>query len=488
MHQLCLFVTAFTITTLAHAHEARVAPVPTHKVARSVIILIADGGGYNTHIATSHYTGGESAAALSGPDWVRVGCSTYPLRRQTKPIPGPEGLVQDGSLVYSSARSWDTTPIPAHEDDRKRPAHFASYAWHRQTFPDSANTATAIMSGVRTYNNAVNVNGNGEPVPSLAQLLKSAGKAVGVVTTVELSDATPAASAGTHQISRNNRADIARQIFSGSLVDVIIGGGNPDYENSGNVRYEPEYAWIGEPDWDALKNGTHPGGWTLIQSLDQFRAAAHTSTPAKRLAGVFQSFNGHQAYRSGWEQKSEAPYTVPRRTDVPTLTEMTSAAVRVIERNDKGFFLMIEGGAVDRAMHANNAGRMIEEFIEFSQTIAHINQYLDAGTQGHTWDNTLVVITADHDHIFMGAQSDTIPFQPPVDQGKGNLPGTMFHSGSHSNQLVPVIARGSGANLFLAAATRTDTHTDAQGRDFGRGPYLDQPEIFNVVLKATGVQ
>jgi len=474
------------IVTLLSASVLAAAPLaPEPQLARSVIILIADGGGYNTHVATSHYTGGDSAKVFASPDWVRVGAATYPLRRQAKPVPGPEGLAQDPAVVYSSAKAWDTTSISPEKDDSKRPARFAGYAWHRSTFPDSANTASAIVTGVRTYNNAVNVDGNGNPVESLAEVFKRGGKSVGVVTTVELSDATPAAGAGAHQFSRANRADIARQIFNGAVVDVIIGGGNPDYENSGNVRYEPEYSWIGERDWDLLKDAKHPGGWTLIQSLADFQAAAVTDSPAKRLAGVFRSFNGHQFYRSGWEQKREVPYTVPRRTDVPTLMEMTNAALRVIERNDNGFFLLIEGGAVDRAMHANNAGRMIEEFIEFSQTVDMVSAYLDAGTHGHTWQNTLVVVTADHDHLLMGSESDTTPFQPPVDKGKGNLPGTMFHSGSHSNKLVPILARGPGASGFATQATSIDTFTDSTGRHFGYGPYVQQPEIHDVILRAT---
>jgi alkaline phosphatase len=471
------------VTAMVAATPVSAAP----QSARSVIILIADGGGYNTHLATSQYTAGESSRVFASDQWVRVGVATYSLRRQTKPVPGPEGLRQDPAVVYDSAKAWDPTPIAPEKDDPKRPARFSGYAWHRATFADSANTASAIVTGVRTYNNAVNVDGNGNPVPSLAEVFKKAGKSVGVVTTVELSDATPAAGAGAHQISRVNRADIARQIFNGSVVDVIIGGGNPDYENSGNVRYEPEYSWIGETDWDLLKEAKHPGGWTLIQSLADFQAAAVTTSPAKRLAGVFHSLNGHQFYRPGWEQKLDPPYTVARRTDVPTLMEMTNAALRVVERNDNGFFLLIEGGAVDRAMHANNTGRMIEEFIEFSQTIDAVSTYLDAGTHGHTWQNTLVLVTADHDHLLMGSGSDTTAYQPPVDQGKGNLPGTMFHSGSHSNNLVPLLARGPGAAGFAAQATSIDAFTDANGQQFGRGPYLQQPEIHDVILRASGI-
>jgi alkaline phosphatase len=147
-------------------------------------------------------------------------------------------------------------------------------------------------------------------------------------------------------------------------------------------------------------------------------------------------------------------------------------------------FLVIEGGAVDRAEHANNLGRMIEERIEFDDTIAAVSAYLDANTSGNNWSNTLVIVTADHDHLLLGPDSDTIPYQPLMDRGKGQVPDYKWQNNSHSNQLVPLYARGSDAEKLAACAKRSDAYTDAQGRKFGRGAYLDETDIFAIMSGA----
>jgi len=144
-------------------------------------------------------------------------------------------------------------------------------------------------------------------------------------------------------------------------------------------------------------------------------------------------------------------------------------------------FLVIEGGAVDRAEHANNMGRMIEEKIEFDDAVAAVSAYLDANTAGNNWSNTLVIVTADHDHLLLGPDSDTVPFQDLKNNGAGHMPGYKWQNNSHSNQLVPLFARGAGANLIAGCAKRTDAYTDAQGRRFGRGTYMDDTEIFAVM-------
>ena len=88
------------------------------------------------------------------------------------------------------------------------------------------------------------------------------------------------------------------------------------------------------------------------------------------------------------------------------------------------------------------------------------------------WDSTLVLVTADHDHLFWGPESDKIPFQPLEDRGADKLPGHRWLSGEHSNALVPLHARGVGAGKLREHADREDPV---------RGPYLDQTELFRLV-------
>jgi alkaline phosphatase len=343
---------------------------------------------------------------------------------------------------------------------------------------------SAVVNGHKSYNNAINVDGNGAKLTTFAELASRAGKSVGVVTTVEFADATPAAGGGAHNVSRANHAAIASEMLNTGVLSVIMGTGNPDYDNDGGRRTTPDYGWIAAGDWVALKAGTHASGFRLIQDKAEFDALLTNANPPRKLMGIAHSFNSTQANRAGAQPAAEAPYSVPRKTDVPDLTTMARGALNILDRNPQGLFLVIEGGAVDRAEHADNVGRMIEEKTEFDAAVAAVSAYLDANTNGNNWSNTLVIVSADHDHLLLGPDSDTIPFQDLKDNGAGKVPGYKWQHTSHSNRLVPIFARGPNANLITGCAKRNDAYTDAQGRRFGRGAYMDQTEIFSVMTGA----
>jgi alkaline phosphatase len=449
---------------------------------RNVILMIADGSGSSAITATGMYTGKLGKQVFDGPGWAKFWVSTYPLRTTEAPVAGPAGLMQDPDAVYDPAKNWNTAPVST--KTRGFDDHFAGYAWTKKTAPDSANTMSAIVNGHKSYNNAINVDGNGQPLTTFAELESRAGKAVGVVTTVEFDDATPAAGGGAHNVSRTNHAAIASEMLNAGTLSVIMGTGNPDYTNDGVRRTIPDYGWISAPDWMALKSGTHPSSFTLIQDKSDFDALLTNANPPRKLMGIAHSFNSTQANRAGAQPATEAPYSVPRKTDVPDLQTMARGALNILDRNPNGLFLVIEGGAVDRAEHADDIGRMIEEKIEFDDTVAAVSTYLDANTNGNNWSNTLVIVTADHDHLLLGPDSDTVPYQDLKDNGPGKMPGYKWQNNSHSNQLVPLFTRGAGAALFAGCAKRNDNYTDAQGRHFGRGAYLDETEIFAAMTGA----
>jgi len=452
-------------------------PAPVGGLPKNIIVIESDGTGANTIAATGMYTGKLGKQVYDGPQWIKSFASTYPLRTNGEPIAGPEGLQQDPNTVYDPAKNWDTTPIAT--STGPFPDHFAGYAWSKRTAPDSANTMVAVVTGKKTYNAAINVDGNGTPMRTFAEIAHEAGKSVGVVTTVQIADATPAAAGGAHNIVRANHTAITHEMLSAGVLNVIIGTGNPDYTNDGVKRSAPDYGWIGASDWDALKAGT--SGFKLIQDKSEFDALAKAAKPPTKLVGIARSFESTQFNRAGAIPATEVPYQVARKSDVPSLKTMTLGALNILGRDRDGMFLMIEGGAVDRAMHGNNLGRMIEERIELDEAVETVSAYLNANTNGNNWSNTLVMLTGDHDHLLLGPDSDTVPFQNLVDKGKGKLPGYKWQHVSHSNHLVPIYARGAGAQLLLTCAKRVDAYTDKEGRKFGRGAYLDQTEIFSVM-------
>ena len=449
---------------------------------KNVILMIADGSGASAIAANGMYTGKLGKQIFDGRDWIKTWSSTYPLRTGDTPMPGAAGLAQDPNTLYDPAKNWDTTPVTTRA--RGYYDHFAGYTWTKKTAPDSADTMSAIVTGKKTYDGAINVDGNGARLMTYAELASRAGKAVGVVTTVQISDATPAAGAGAHNLSRSNRLAITHEMLNDGIVSVIMGTGNPDYDDDGALRNMPDYSWIAQSDWASLKSGTQAAGFKLIESKADFDALPKAASPPRKLVGVARSFNSTQFNRAGAMPVSETPNAVPRRSDVPSLPTMALGALNILDDNPQGMFLVIEGGAVDRAEHANNMGRLIEERIEFDDAVAAVSAYLDASTNGNNWANTLVIVTADHDHLLLGPDSDTIPYQDLEDNGTGHVPGYKWQNDSHSNQLVPLYARGAGANMIAACAKRSDAYTDLQGRKFGRGTYLDETEIFAILSGA----
>src|SRR5688572_11477204 len=94
---------------------------------KNVILMIADGAGYNTFAGTSMYRGQVGTEVFNGPGWVQHPVSTYALRTGGSPIAGPAGLAQDPTVVYNPALSWDTTPVTTTTGGF--PDRFAGYRW-----------------------------------------------------------------------------------------------------------------------------------------------------------------------------------------------------------------------------------------------------------------------------------------------------------------------------------------------------------------------
>jgi alkaline phosphatase len=474
--RIAVVLLALAVSSFSSAGTTQTNAGPT-RAPKNVVLMISDGTGVNTIAAAGMYSGKFGKQIFDGSGWIKTFASTYPLRTSDSPIPGAAGLQQDPDALYDPAKNWDTTP--ANTSTGRYPDHFAGYRWTKTTAPDSANTLVAVVSGHKTYNAAVNVDGSGKRLITFAELEHQAGKSIGVVTTVQISDATPAVAGGAHNVSRANRTAIASEMLNAGTLSVIMGTGNPDYTDNGMRRNAPDYSWISANDWADLKAGKT--GFKLIQDKSDFDVLSTARTTPAKLIGVAHSFDSTQFNRAGAAPANETPYQVARKSDVPSLKTMMLGALNVLGRDPDGLFLMIEGGAVDRAMHANNLGRMIEEKIEFDEAVEAVSAYLDANTNGNNWFNTLVLVTGDHDHLLLGPDSDTVPFQNLVDKGAGRLPGYKWQHNGHSNQLVPLYARGLGADRFLACAKRRDLFTDRDGRTFGRGAYLDQTDIFTVM-------
>lgn len=410
---------------------------------KNVILMISDGWGYNQIAATNYYYG--TTASYQGSDFVS-------FAMQTNSANNPAG--------YNVAQAWVSDGMGG-----VKPNY--DYLKNGIGATDSASAITAMMTGVKNYDGQVNWSTTGQPLTTFAEISKTAGKAVGAISNVELSHATPAG-VFSHNSSRNNYSQIANECIA-SNMDVLIGAGNPEYDDNGNPATKTAQFVGGDATWVALKDGTAGGSnpWTLVQNRADFQSLATGATP-NRLFGVITAHTTAQQARSAGNAQEVHPETF--NAGVATLAETSLAALNVLDNNSNGFFAMIEGGAVDWANHANQKGRLIEEQKDFNDAVDAVINYINTYS---SWDDTLLIVTGDHEcGLLLGPNGET----SIVDNGVGAIAGMKYFSGSHSNSLIPLFAKGAGSDLFSQYAT---------GLDPVRGAYIDNTDIFKVMYNST---
>jgi alkaline phosphatase len=469
---LALVVCLLALAAFATTAFAAGGTSPTKPLAKNVIIMIADGQGYNHFLAGDYYQYGAA------------GTQVY-----------EEFPFQSGVSTFAYGGSYD--PVMAWTD-----FGFLKI-WNVPPTTESDMAATAMATG---YKNAggLGVDHTGAPVANIMEIAEGTGKATGVVSTVQFNHATPAGFVA-HNISRDNYAAIANEMILSSATDVIMGAGNPWYNDSGVLLATPNYAYVPLATWDALVAGTAGGDadadgvadpWTLIQERSAFQALGAGATPA-RVMGLPQVFTATQQKRGG--NATADPYVVPFNSNVPTLAEMTRGALNVLDNDPDGFVAMIEGGDNDGAAHsrAKQRGRLIEEMADFNAAVQAVNAWVAANSN---WGETVLIVTADHDTGGLwGPDSglgtprfagDPLVWRPVVNNGAGVVPGFDWYAAHryatptdprldqdfwHTNMLVPLWAKGAGARTVNSLAT---------GSDPVRGPYVDNTDIFRVMYRA----
>lgn len=173
---------------------------------------------------------------------------------------------------------------------------------------------------------------------------------------------------------------------------------------------------------------------------------------AKRILGIPEVYSTLQQGRSPGknETKDSPPFSTPLNKNLPSLAEMVRGGLNVLDNNPKGFFVMIEGGAIDWANHDNQKGRMLEEMKSFSDAVDTVINWVNANS---SWDETLLIVTADHES---GDLWGGTTFMPVKDNGRNFMPTLKYNSTNHTNALVGLWAKGAGAEMYSLMAGETD--------------------------------
>ncbi|MCS0588574.1 alkaline phosphatase [Massilia norwichensis] len=386
---------------------------------------------------------------------------------------------------------------------------------------DSAASMSAYMTGVKQNNGVISMSGdtsaiapaadgssrctNGSPVPTLLELAKARGLATGIVTTTSVTDATPAATYA-HACHRKLQNQIAAMLVPGGAgynaalgggVDLVFGGGTQYFQSAANGGKRT--------DGRDLLTELQSRGYRVAQDTAGFNALAPARQPVVALFA--QNDLAYDAERDPARQ--------------PSLAEMTRKAVSLLGQRagtDQGFFLMVEGGLIDHALHGSRAKRALQETAAFDAALkAAIDevQKIDPGLK-----HTLIVATADHDHTLLingysPRSGPTTPDKPGVlglvrslPDGKIKLDkdgapyailgfGTGEHrvQGSRATQagLTDAIVSADDYHQEAAVRMQSETHGGADvylgaagvGAELFRGT-IDNTRVFTLIKEAAG--
>ncbi|RZL57527.1 MAG: alkaline phosphatase [Variovorax sp.] len=390
---------------------------------------------------------------------------------------------------------------------------------------DSAPSMAAYMTGVKMNNEVISMSpetqatdaagkpyhvnfdstcpatGNGTPATTLLEIMKAGDYATGVVSTARITHATPAATY-SHVCHRDAENTIAAALVPGGAgynakladgIDVILGGGSSYFtpKEAGGLRNDKR-------DLVAELKTARYGFAANKAEFDKLPVDGNT-----RIAGLFT--------------KSHMAYDLDRdATKEPSLAEMTSKSIdALVARRKKGFFLMVEGGRIDHALHATNARRALQDTVAFDDAV---KVALDKMKRvDPDLKNTLIVVTADHDHTLQmngyaqrtgkteagkpgvlglvknyvdGASSKDVDGNPYTILGFGNGPrrlatrgaidSTALESADYLQEAVVPLATEThgGGDVFLGA--------QGQGAENFSGS-LTNNEVFGLIRKATGL-
>ncbi len=480
---VALVLCVFAATALAAGGSSSHRSQRAKTTAKNVIVMIADGAGYNTLLATDYYQFGDSGTQIYEGFPYRYAVSTYPA-----------------GASYDSRAFWTNFLYRTATDE-------SNFILNHALVTESNMAATAMGTGIKSQE-GVGLNAAMTRVTNIMEIAEARGKATGVVSTQSFSEATPAGFSA-HATDRKALKAITEQQLRESRLDVVMGAYNPWYDNNGVRRatgmFSPtsKYLWT-EATWNELAAGAIGSNadtdealeyWTLIEDRADFQALATGPTP-ERVAGVAQC-GGDDGVGSGYTQfyrtgaANDEPFATPFLETSPTLSEMSLAALNVLDNDPDGFVAMFEGANVDYGSHFGWLGRAIEEYVEFNNAVEDVCDWVEANS---SWDDTLLIVTTDHETGGIWGPDagngtarypgDPAVFVPIVSNGVGNLPDATYYNHRpkygpdfywHSNALVPLFAKGAGASLFS---------TQVRGKDPVRGLYIDNTSIFQVMNKS----
>lgn len=290
---------------------------------------------------------------------------------------------------------------------------------------DSAAAGTALACGEKTNNAMIGQTPAGEPLQNLSEIARERGLKVGIITSVTINHATPA-SFYAHAKRRNHYFDIAKQLAQ-SDIEYVAGGGMAKQKSQD-----------GEDALEMAKDN----GFTVVRTRRDLLDL--------KPGGQVYAFN-HRL------QGGSLPYSLDYQEDDITLAEFVAEGIRLLQ-NDRGFFMMVEGGKIDWAGHANHLPHVVHDTLAFDKAIAVAAAFMEKYP-----GDTLIVVTADHEtgglHKLEGERDPASILRYTADIAKAlhDKSEKLLDAGANAQACVNLINEVCGLTLTPAEIERVET-------------------------------
>jgi alkaline phosphatase len=292
-------------------------PNPTGTIPRYVFLFIGDGMSFAQINAAQYYSGSDKSGDISIN---RINFTQFPVA----------GVVNTYNLT--------------------------------SVIPDSASTGTAMATGVRTETGMLGQTADGQSIPNIAEILHAAGKKIGIISSVTLNNATPAAFYA-HAKTRTDYADVAGQMANSGFE--YFGGGGL-YSSSEKDSISKDYGLFEKQ------------GYTIADTKAEIEALSSSSGKVYAVSPNLAKLGA-------------LPFAIDAKEDDMTLADFVNKGIDVLD-NDNGFFMMCEGGKIDWSCHANDAATTVKEVLAFADAVQKAIDFANEHP-----DDTLILVTADHE-------------------------------------------------------------------------------------------
>ena len=348
-------------------------------------------------------------------------------------------MVSDGMGLaqVTAARIFKNGPggAPLALETLERVGYQRTYS-KNSTVTDSAAAASAWACGEKFNNGEVCFHREtGSYSPTILELAKGMGKATGLVVTSQITDATPAGFAA-HVANRKCQNEIGRQYIQVVRPHVILGGGrwkmDADPATDGDSPGCPFYG-------KDLEEEAARTGYRVVHTGKELEEALNEGP--REILGLFSNGGMTPAYKR-----------TPETTE-PSLAEMTRAALTVLEKERKGFLLLVEGSQVDWANHENNLAYQVPEILAFDEAVRAVLEWVSADRL--RTKNTLVIIAPDHD---TGGFAINGPQKSLSTKGDLSTIESGWTSKRHTGGDVPLWSVGPGSEWLGRALDNTDLY------------------------------